>query len=378
MQDSTTTSAAPTKKGKRLGSVDALRGITVAAMLLVNDPGSWDFVFRPLEHAKWVGATPTDFIFPMFLFIVGVSIALAILPKLEQGRDRAPLRNAALWRAFRIIVLGLLINLLAAWLMEGRLMRYPGVLQRIGVCFAITALLAIYTSRRTWWAVIVSLLVVYTAILLAGGTFDIYNNIVDKVDTWAFYPYVWDNNGPIAGVGHDPEGLLSTLGAIITSLLGLQVGQWLRHKRFKHIVVSAVVMIVVAWGWQYWIPLIKNLWTPSFVLWTAGWSALVLMAVYWLVENRGMPALGRRFGMNAIVAYGGAEAMEVLLGTSMGTFTGTGSMATAQGYLFAPLLNLIAPWSSPYVASLVFAFLFVFLWWIIMLILDWRKWYVKI
>src|SRR5699024_11562112 len=127
------------------------------------------YVFGPLDHAAWNGCTPTDFIFPMFLFIMGVSIALAIVPGLEKGRAPSALRNAALWRALRIVALGLLINALAAWLMPGRDMRWPGVLQRIGVCFAISAMLAIYVPRRWWPSVILGLLAVYSVVLVAGG-----------------------------------------------------------------------------------------------------------------------------------------------------------------------------------------------------------------
>src|SRR5690242_11692643 len=125
--------------GPRFASVDALRGLTVAAMLLVNDPGDWGHVYWPLEHAQWHGCTPTDLIFPFFLFIVGVSIALAFGPKLERGDARAPLLRGAWLRALRILALGLAINLFAAWLMPGAHLRLPGVLQRIALCFALAA-----------------------------------------------------------------------------------------------------------------------------------------------------------------------------------------------------------------------------------------------
>lgn len=350
----------------RLAFVDALRGITVAAMLLVNDPGDWDHVFWPLDHAAWNGATPTDFIFPMFLFVMGVSVALAIVPRLEQGRAASSLRNAALWRALRIIVLGLLINALAAWLMPGRDMRWAGVLQRIGVCFAVAAMLAIYTPRRTWWIVIIGVLVANALVLWSGGTLAKWNNIVDRTDTWVFGRYVWDFNHA-TGQGHDPEGLLSTLGAISTSLLGLIAGVWLRKHRWRRMLVGSLVLLALGWAWQVWLPFNKNLWTPSFVLWTAGWSALVLLAFRWLVDARGWPPLGRRFGMNAITAYAGSEFMQVLL-------PATG----LQAVLYGPLSRVVTPWAGPYLASLAFAILFVILWWVIVWVMDRRHWYLKI
>lgn len=350
----------------RLASVDALRGITVAAMLLVNDPGSWNYVYWPLAHAEWNGATPTDFVFPMFLFIMGVSIALAIVPRMERGQALASLRNAALWRALRIIALGLLINVLAAWLIPGRELRFAGVLQRIGVCFAVAALVAIYLPRRSWWVIATGLLVAYALILFAGGTLAKWDNLPDRIDTWAFGRHVWNFNR-ITGQGHDPEGILSTLGAIVTSLLGLYAGMWLRQGRLRLLALGAAATLVLGFAWQFWLPFNKNLWTPSFVLWTAGWSGLVLLACHWLVERRGWWPLGRRFGMNAITAYAGAEIMEVLLAA-------TGLQVT----WYAALSQAIEPLVGPYGASLTYAVLFVAVWWCIVWVMDRQRWYLKI
>lgn len=351
---------------RRLASVDALRGITVAAMLLVNDPGSWDHVFWPLDHAAWNGITPTDYIFPFFLFIMGVSIALAILPKVEQGHAPARLRNAALWRAARIIALGIAINVLAAWLMPGRDMRWPGVLQRIGLCFAVAGMLAIYTPRRGWIIAIVALLAAYTMILVAGGSLHIYQNLPDRVDTAVFGHYLWDYNHA-TGQGHDPEGLLSSLDAIVTSLLGLCAGMWLRARRMRPLLVAAVILLVLGGLWACWIPFNKNLWTPSFTLWTAGWGTLVLAAFHRAVDEHHWPAWGRRFGVNAIAAYAGSEVMQVLLPTW-----------GWQDALYQPLANLIGPVVGLKAASLTFAIGFVLLWWIIIRLMDKRHWYLKI
>lgn len=354
-----------TPHSRRLASVDALRGITVAAMLLVNDPGDWGHVFRPLDHAAWNGCTPTDFIFPFFLFIMGASIALAILPRLEQGRDPGILRNAALWRALRIIVLGLAINALAAWLMPDREMRWPGVLQRIGVCFAVAGMLAIYAPRRAWWIAIVALLAVHAVILVVGGM-DKWTSLPDRVDTALFGHGVWDVDA-LTGRGYDPEGLLSTLGAIATSLLGLWAGVWLRAREVCRILVAGVILLVAGWAWSWWLPFNKNLWSPSFVLWTAGWGMLMLAAFHWAMDRRGWPAWGRRFGVNAIAAYAGSEIMQVLL-PSFGW----------QQPLYQPLADLFGPWAGLDVASLVFAILFVVFWWLIVLVMDKRGWYLKI
>ncbi|WP_329742166.1 DUF5009 domain-containing protein [Dyella sp. A6] len=352
---------------RRLASLDALRGCTVAAMLLVNDPGDWGHVYWPLDHAVWNGCTPTDLVFPFFLFVMGVSVALAILPRLDAGSAPAALRNAALWRALRIVALGVLINVLAAWWLPGRDMRWPGVLQRIGVCFAVVAALAIYTPRRAWWIAIVALLAGYTAILLGGGTLAKWHSIVDRVDGAVFGHYVWDYDAS-TGLSHDPEGLLSTLPAIATSLLGLCAGAWLRDGRLRILLGAGVLALLLGAVWSCWMPLNKNLWTPSFVLWTGGWAMLALLLFHGLVDVRGWPAWGRRFGVNAIAAYAGSELMQIVL-------PGLGWQKPIYRHLFA---GWITPLAGPYVASLAYALVFVALWWLIVYLMDRRHCYLKL
>lgn len=199
-----------TAGARRFASVDALRGCTVAAMLLVNDPGDWGHVFWPLEHADWHGCTPTDLVFPFFLFVVGVSVALAIAPRMEQGADRSALMRAALVRGARIVGLGLLINVVAWLVLPDAHLRIPGVLQRIGVCFAAVAAFQLYTSGRVQWGAIVILLAGYAALLASGGTLEPFTNIVSRTDTAIFGRFAY-RYFPDTGLGHDPEGLLGTL-----------------------------------------------------------------------------------------------------------------------------------------------------------------------
>ena len=350
----------------RLASVDALRGLTVAAMLLVNDPGDWGHVYWPLEHAEWNGCTPTDLIFPFFLFIVGVSIALALGPRLERGDARAPLLRAAMGRALRILLLGVAINLLAAWLLPGRDMRWPGVLQRIGVCFAVTAALAIHTPRRAWWISLGSLLAGYAVLLHFGGTAR-WDNPVDRVDGMVFGHYVWDHNA-VTGQVHDPEGLLSTLPAIASTLLGLCAGTWLRAGARRALLIAGVMAVVAGWLAATVQPFNKNLWTPSFVLWTAGWAMLALLTCHVLIDRRGWPSLGRRFGVNAIAAYAGSELMQILLPAS-----GLQPLLYQHGFA-----GWITPLAGPRVASLAWAIAFVALWWAIVWAMDRRGVYLKL
>lgn len=362
MADAVDKAAAP-----RFASVDALRGLTVAAMLLVNDPGDWDHVYAPLEHAAWHGCTPTDLIFPFFLFIVGVSIALAFEPRLERGVARMPLWRAAMGRALRILALGLAINLLAAWLMPGAHVRLPGVLQRIALCFALAATFALVTRPRTQGAAIVALLVGYAWLLHAGGTLAPWDNVVSRSDSALFGRFVYAID-PATGRGHDPEGLLGTLPSLATTLLGLLAGRWLRDGRTRWLWPAGVVLLAAGWAWSLTLPFNKNLWTSSFVLWTGGWAMLALALCHAAIDRYGWPPIGRRFGVNAIAAYAGSELMQILLPVS-----------GAQQRLYTDgLARVITPLAGPYVASLAWAIGFVALWWLIVWAMDRRGLYMRL
>lgn len=351
----------------RLASIDALRGLTVAAMLLVNDPGDWGHVYWPLEHSAWNGCTPTDLIFPFFLFIVGVSIALAVEPRLARGDDHSGLHQAALWRAARIVGLGLVINMIAWWVMPGAHLRIPGVLQRIGLCFGATALLAIHTRPRTQAIVAGALLLGYALLLQLGGTLAPWINIASRVDFAVFGSHVYEID-PASGLGHDPEGLLSTLPSMVNCLLGLFAGRWLRTGRMRQLLAGAAVLVLLGLAWSFWQPFNKNLWTSSFVLWTSGWAMLAVALFHGLVDRLGWSPLGRRFGMNAIAAYALSDLLVFLL-------VGTGIMEPLYRQVFArPLTPLLGAWN----ASLAFALAFVAVCWLVVWQLDRRRIYLKL
>lgn len=357
------TAAAP----RRLRSLDALRGCTVAAMLLVNDPGDWEHVYAPLEHAQWHGCTPTDLIFPFFLFVMGVSAGLGIVPRVEQGGDTAALFRAASMRALRIVALGLAINLLAAWLLPGAHLRLPGVLQRIGLCFAATAAFAIWLRPRAWWSAIAILLLGYWGILAAGGTLEPWDNLASRIDSLIFGPTVYAIDAA-SGRGHDPEGLIGTLPSLATSLFGLCASLWLRRERRIRLLTAGIAAVALSVLWSAWLPFNKNLWTPSFALWCAGWSILALLAFHIAIDLRHWPAPGRRFGVNAIAAYAGSELMQILL-------PAFGWQQPIYDRLFAAWLT---PMAGPYVASLGYAIAFVLLWWLIVFAMDRRGVYLNL
>ena len=352
---------------RRFASVDALRGLTVAAMLLVNTPGDWAHVYAPLLHSEWSGCTPTDLIFPFFLFIVGVSIALGIAPRVESGASRPRLRNAVLLRAARIVGLGLLLHLLAWWLLDKDHFRPWGVLQRIGICFAIAGLLAIHTRARTQWLCLWTLLLGYWGLLAWGGGYAPWTNLASRIDTALLGPLVYQFDAT-TGRGHDPEGLLSTLPAIATTLLGLRAGDWLRRGNTGHLCIAAVAALLLGALWAQVFPLNKNLWTSSYVLWTGGWAMLTLAACHVLVDIRGWPALGRSFGINAIAAYAGSALMVYV-------FAALGWWESIYSIGFS---NWMTPGFGPYTPSLAFALVFVAVWWTIVWWMDRRGWHVRI
>jgi len=352
---------------QRFASVDALRGLAVAAMLLVNNPGDWGHVYAPLEHSSWHGCTPTDLIFPFFLFIVGVSLALALGPRVDAQVPIVPLRRTVLIRAARILALGLVLHLLAWWLMGKPELRIPGVLQRIAICFGLTGLVVLQLRRSAQqWALLAALLMGYGLLLAWGGSLDKVGNLASRWDAALFgrFGYEWN---AATGLGHDPEGLVSTLGALATSLLGLQAGQYLRRGQRNNLWLlglgSACLGLLVA-EFQ---PLNKQLWTPSFVLWTGGLGALALGLAHRLIDQAGWPALGRSFGVNAIAAYAGAWMCTVVL-------EGFGLMAP----LYAGAFGWIDRLAGPFNASLAFALAFVAVWSLIVMLMDRRGIYIKV
>ncbi|MFG6490070.1 acyltransferase family protein [Roseateles sp. BYS78W] len=351
---------------RRIASVDALRGLAVAAMLLVNNPGDWGHVYAPLEHAAWHGFTPTDLIFPFFLFIVGVSAALALGPRVDAGAPLGPVRAAVVQRGLRIVALGLVLHALAWWLMHKPEFRVLGVLQRIGLCFIAAGLVALGLRARGQWVLFVALLAGYGALLLTGPTLEKLGSLAQRVDTAVLgrFAYEWD---PVTRIAFDPEGLLSTLGALATTLFGVLCGGLLRRGQVRGLLLSGIAAALVGWWWSAWLPWNKQLWTPSFVLWTGGLAAVALAAAHEWVDRRGHRPWGRAFGLNAIGAYAGAWMCTVLLAA-------TGWMEPLYRGVFGPLGRFVGPEGQ----SLSFAVAFVAVWAVIVWALDRRGWYWKI
>ena len=343
------------ERPQRFTSVDVLRGWAVAAMLLVNYPGNWGSIYAPLEHAAWHGCTPTDLIFPTFLFVVGVSIALGMSRETASRAERRALLGKAWMRALRLVAIGMLLNLVAMWAYDIAAFRPWGVLQRIGLCFGAAATAVLYLRTRGQWRCIVALLLGYWALLVAGGSLEPWHNIASRVDAWMLGAHAYKFDAA-TGLGHEPEGVLSTLPALATTLLGVRAGVVLRERGTRGLLLFGVAALAVGGAWSLLLPWNKNLWTPSYAVWTAGWATLLLALCHWLFDVRGWRPFGRSMGINAITAYAGSWVMACLL-ERFGLF----------GALYRGVLQpAIGPLLGDKAASLAFAFAFVAFWSLLM------------
>ncbi len=371
----------PTTSG-RLVSLDVFRGITIAGMVLVNNPGSWSHIYWPLGHAEWHGWTPTDLIFPFFLFIVGVAIPLALGPRLEAGGPTRGLYGKILSRSAIIFALGLFLNGFPYFDLGE--IRIPGVLQRIAVCYLFASLIFLNTRVRTQVLLIVGLLLVYWFIMtrfaapgFPTGDLSKEGSIASYIDRIVFGKHVWTQ----AKV-YDPEGLLSTIPAIATTLFGVLTGAWLRttksgYEKVAGLFLAGAVSIVIGWSWNPFFPINKALWTSSYVFFTAGLALQFLAICYWLIDIKGY----RRgttpfvvFGVNAIALFVGSGLMAKLLGLVKVPGPG-GTSVALKTWLYN---NLFASWAEPLNASLLFAIAFLLVWLGLMWILYSRKIFIKV
>ena len=365
-------------KSQRLLSLDLFRGVTIAAMILVNDAGDEPSSYWPLRHSAWNGWTPTDLIFPFFLFIVGVAMAFSFRSRLNRGESRGHSLQHVLWRGLVLFALGMFLNgfpnhyHLATW-------RVYGVLQRIAICYVITAALELWTGWRAQIAVAVACLAGYWILMryvpvpgFGVPTHDIPlldpdRNVVAWLDRKLLMGHLYEHT-------RDPEGLLSNIPAVATCLLGLLTGKWLKTAHSPKIktlamIAAGVVAITVGRTMHLWFPINKKLWTSSFVIFTAGLALIVLAAFYWVSDrkqHRGRwtwPILV--FGTNAIAAYFLSEALAGAL-YSINITQSNGATQSISEYVYS---RMFVPFASPANASLLFALAYVALCWVVMALL---------
>ncbi len=380
------------KASSRLTSLDLFRGVTIAAMILVNDAGN-DHSYWPLEHADWNGWTPTDLIFPFFLFIVGVSLVFSFESRLQRGDSKGVLLLHTIRRAIIIFAIGLAMNysvvLLAPSIFTA--VRIPGVLQRIGICYLAASILFLYTRPRTRAIVVAALLVGYWILMrfvpvpgfgVPGRDIPFLHpdaNLAAYLDRKVF-TRLWETT-------RDPEGLLSTLPAIATPLLGVFTGEWLRSKRSPQtkalgMLLFGVLGLILGRTWAIWFPLNKKLWTSSYVLFTAGLALICLALCYWFMDIKrwGGSRLNTIwtkpfliFGRNAITAY--IVAWFVAISLFLLHAPLNGKMRSGHDYIFT---RFFAPLGSPSFTSLLFALAFVLVCLLPIWLLDRKKIFLKI
>lgn len=373
----------PSSKSNRLIFLDVFRGLTVAGMVLVNNPGSWAHIYWPLEHAEWNGWTPTDLIFPFFLFIVGVAIPLALGKRIERGDSRRALFLKVLYRSAIIFLLG---EFLAGFpYFHLSTIRIPGVLQRIAVCYFFASLIFLKTRPRTQAIIAVALLIIYWRVMkhfpapgYYAGDWSKEGSLASYIDRRVLGPHIWKQ-----GIVYDPEGILSTMGALATTLFGVLTGNYLRDKtrapieRVAHMLIAGVCCVIVGWIWNAWFPINKSLWTSSYVFFTAGLALQFLALCYWLIDIKGYKLWTKPFvifGVNAIVLFVGTGVMARLMGLIKFSRP-DGTRRSLQGLIYN---NAFASWLPPNRASLAFAISFILLWLFFMWLLYRKNIIIKI
>ena len=364
----------------RMLSLDAFRGITIAGMILVNNPGSWEHIYSPLEHAAWHGWTPTDLVFPFFLFIVGVSITLSLARRAEDGGSKRDLYVKISRRT--LIIFGLGLALTAFPYNDAAGFRIPGVLQRIAVCYFFASVIFLNTRWRAQAAIAAALLLVYWAVMklvpvpgFGAGNLEMEGNLAAYVDRAILGKHTWK---PL----YDPEGILSTVPSVATALAGVLTGHLLRARRepFEKVAamfVAGVACVVAGWAWNFWFPVNKALWTSSYVLLTAGFALQTLAVCYWLIDIKGYRAWAKPFlvfGSNALAIYFFSEAF-VRVVDARGFKTADGRETNLLALVYE---RFFARAASPLNASLMFAVCTVLFWLGVMWILYRRRVFIKV
>ncbi len=397
MSASTPGSKAPRE---RLLSLDVFRGMTVAGMLLVNDPGSWEHIYTPLEHAPWNGWTPTDLVFPFFLFIAGITTHLSLSVRRARGDSERAIRNQIIRRGCLIFIFGLLVNGFPYFIwndiagiadptflqrITARLLnwRITGVLQRIGLAYMAAGLLTQRTTLRQQVQIIAGLLFGYwfvMTVLPVPGEGTIGALLLDSgprtMAAWTdrlvldWSKYGLGNHLWVGGVTWDPEGVLSTIPAICTAMIGNLAGRWIGERRplterlaGLFAAGSLGMMAGLMWNWVF--PINKSLWTSSYVLFCAGMACMSLATVMWLVDFqkvRGWTKFFVVYGVNPTIAFVGSGVLARCIYTIF-KVTRDGKRISLQQGIYE---TLFASWLSPINASLAFAVTFVLFWYAIL------------
>ncbi|MBL8185852.1 MAG: DUF5009 domain-containing protein [Blastocatellia bacterium] len=453
----------------RLISLDVFRGMTIAGMVLVNNPGTWSAIYGPLKHAEWHGVTPTDYVFPFFLFIVGVAIPLALSKRVTEGITRAVYtkifsRAAAIfatglamsavpffvmgettipWPLKWIACLSIISSLYFLFLRKFKIafgliglwgmivlghyiggytivpynvgqMRIPGVLQRIAVCYLVVSLIYLHTTWKQQTVIGVALLLIYwlvmTAVPVPGCDVTSIDDKACNLAAWLDRAILTEAHMWRSAKVFDPEGILSTIPAIVTTLTGVLTGTWLASAKSSRFIetgdstpsvdekiladglnigpnrtktdiavglfFAGTVLLAIGWSWSLVFPLNKSLWTSSYVVYTSGLALLTLGFCYYLIDIKGYKRWAKPFvifGVNALALFVFSGIMARVMGM-IRIPTGDDKTVSLQQWVFS---NLFLTWAEPINASLAYAIGFILCWLLLMWLLYRRRIFIK-
>jgi predicted acyltransferase len=369
-------------KSNRLASIDAFRGATIAGMIIVINPGSWKYIYTPLRHADWNGLTLADLVYPFFLFIVGVSITFSFSKILEQNISKKYLYPKIIKRTIILFLLGLFINSFPDFDLQN--IRIMGVLQRIAICYLIVSFLFLNTKLSTQVILSILFLFIYWAIMelvlvpeVGYGIYEKGRNAAAYLDKFILAGHM----GYYEKMG-EPEGFISTLPSLSTTLFGVFTGYLLKkkenpYKTISLLLASGIVGIIIGLIWSIWLPINKNLWTNSYSVLTAGLALVVYAFFYYFVDVLSYKKYAKPFivfGTNAITVY--------VLSIVVAKLINLPKFISADGnsYHIKALFynNILAPIFGNYNASLVYAVLYTAIWCGLIWIMYNKKIFIKV
>ena len=372
-----------TQKSKRLVALDVFRGATVALMITVNNPGSWSHVYAPLRHAKWFGCTPTDLVFPFFLFIVGVAMWFAF-KKYEHKLTKDSAKKI-LKRAVIIFLLGLVLNMIRPVSSFGDLfgrVRIMGVLQRIGICYGVGSLMVLTMKPKRLVIVSGILLIGYWIALTLGGSFNLEGNLANKIDI-----FFLGNNHIYRGFGipFDPEGLFSTIPAIVTTIIGYFTGSWITKagdskKAVKKLVINGVIFILAGKLWGLFFPIGKPIWTSSYVIYTGGLAMITLGFAILFIDVLGYKKWAKpfiEFGANPLFIFVLSSFVVKIMIYIFRWTDSTGDSTNLKHWLYTNVFVKLSNGSSIN-GSLLYALTLILIFWYLVHLLYKKKIFIKI
>jgi predicted acyltransferase len=364
---------------QRYLALDVFRGMTIATMITVNNPGSWSHIYAPLKHSAWHGCTPTDLVFPFFLFIVGVSMFFSF-SKYETRLDSKSLLKV-LKRTALIFVIGLFLNSFPQWQTDYSKLRIMGVLQRIALAYGIGAVIVLSFNKKVLPYIALSILLIYWGILYFYGGPDPYSlsgNLAPKVDSFLLgEAHLYKG----FGLPFDPEGLLSTFPSIATVILGFMAGGLIakteKSKVPLNLLIIGVIGIAAGIIWGLFFPINKPLWTSSYVIYTAGWACVLMAILIWIIDLRGYTkwtSFFVVFGMNPLFIFALAGIWARIL-TRIIKIQDGDKVVTGYNWLY---LNIFQPIAGDINGSLLFALTHIVVFWFICYVLYKRKIFIKV